>query len=233
MCDNEHRHALICEVAHDGKHFAGELRVKRTRRLVEEDNLRVCRNSAGNGNALLLAAGKLRGVIIVTVGKSDLVERFFADLNGFRLVHFAGDDETLCDVLQRCFVQKQVVVLEHERRFAAQARNLFFGDLIEFKFFATKIKVPLSAFSRKFMQRRRVVLPEPDGPMMATTSPCSTSRSTPAQHMQLAEGFFNVQNLQHNSALLVSVRRELLFAKALHPSEHRGENEVYKADLKV
>ena len=89
MCDDEHRHALICEVAHDGKHFAGELRVKRARRLVEEDNLRVCRNGAGNGNALLLAAGKLR---------------FFADLNGFRLVHFAGDDETLCDVLQRCFV---------------------------------------------------------------------------------------------------------------------------------
>ena len=53
------------------------------------------------------------------------------------------------------------------------------------------------------------------------------------RHMQLAEGFFNVQNLQHNSALLVSVRRELLFAKSLHPSEHRGENEVYKADLKV
>ena len=69
MAIDEHRHALICEVAHDGKHFASELRVKRARRFIEEDNLRVCRNGAGNGNALLLTAGKLRGVIIVTVGE--------------------------------------------------------------------------------------------------------------------------------------------------------------------
>src|SRR3990172_2005720 len=38
---------------------------------------------------------------------------------------------------------------------------------------------PPSTRSRWFMQRRKVVLPEPLGPMMTTTSPRATSMSTP------------------------------------------------------
>src|SRR3989304_5928448 len=38
---------------------------------------------------------------------------------------------------------------------------------------------PPSTRSRWFMQRRNVVLPEPLGPMMTTTSPCATSIVTP------------------------------------------------------
>ena len=38
---------------------------------------------------------------------------------------------------------------------------------------------PLSATSRRLMQRRRVDLPEPEAPMMHTTSPRLTSRSMP------------------------------------------------------
>ena len=148
-------------------------------------------------------------------------------------MHFAGNDETLCDVLQRCFVQKQVVVLEHERRFAAQTRNLFFGDLIEFEFFVIKNQGAAVGFFEEVYAAQEGCFTgagrADDGNHIALLH----VKIDAAQHMQLAEGFFNVQNLQHNSALLVSVRRELLFAKALHPSEHRGENEVYKADLKV
>ena len=39
--------------------------------------------------------------------------------------------------------------------------------------------VPSSAGSRKLMVRRNVVLPEPEGPRMTTTSPFLTLMSTP------------------------------------------------------
>jgi len=38
---------------------------------------------------------------------------------------------------------------------------------------------PPSIFSRWLMQRMKVVLPEPEGPMMQTVSPGSTSSVTP------------------------------------------------------
>ncbi len=43
---------------------------------------------------------------------------------------------------------------------------------------ATRIE-PLSIGMRPLMQRRTVDLPEPDGPMMHTTSPFGTSNDTP------------------------------------------------------
>src|SRR5690606_6925079 len=57
--DHDHCHAVLRELHHGVENFADHLRVKRGRRLVEQDQLRVHRKCAGNGNALLLATGEL------------------------------------------------------------------------------------------------------------------------------------------------------------------------------
>ena len=44
------------------------------------------------------------------------------------------------------------------------------------------------------MQRSSVVLPEPEGPTMATTSPRATSIETPAQHLERAEALVQVDD---------------------------------------
>ncbi|MNT33884.1 hypothetical protein D3C72_1698320 [compost metagenome] len=54
----------------------------------------------------------------------------------------------------------------------------FSGLLASISISPTLIRPPLGSSSR-FRQRSRVVLPEPLGPMMATTSPGSTVRSMP------------------------------------------------------
>ena len=51
------------------------------------------------------------------------------------------------------------------------------------------------------MQRRKVDLPEPDGPITHATSPGITVRSTPAQHLDVAEALVDADGLDHRPAL--------------------------------
>lgn len=63
---------------------------------------------------------------------------------------------------------EQVEMLEHHADLLADFMNLF---LEEVKFLPLISMVPELGVSSKFKQRRKVDLPEPDGPMIATTSP--------------------------------------------------------------
>ena len=56
MADDDHRHALVGELLHDGEDLADHLGVERARGLVEEHQARPHRQRAGDGDALLLAA---------------------------------------------------------------------------------------------------------------------------------------------------------------------------------
>ena len=150
-------------------------------------NFRAGGKSAGDGHALLLTARQLTGVVVGTVSEADLFQHLHADGIGLCFGHLPGNDEALGDVLQGRFVAEEVVVLEDERRLAAQprdARRLVSVAEVE-RSRRRRSACLLSAVSRKLRQRSRVVLPEPEGPRMATTSPlfhrqidaaCRTSR---------------------------------------------------------
>ena len=121
--DDQHGHALLCQLPHDGQHFAGQFRVEGTGGLVEIDDLGAGGKSAGDGHALLLTARQLTGVVVGTVGEADLFQHLHADGISLRFGHPPGDDEALGDVLQGRFVAEEVVVLEDESRLAAQPRD--------------------------------------------------------------------------------------------------------------
>ena len=58
--DDHHRDVLfVGQIDHDIQHFLNGLRVQRTGRLIEQDDLGLCAQRPRNGDALLLAAGKL------------------------------------------------------------------------------------------------------------------------------------------------------------------------------
>ena len=62
--DDEHRHPLAREVAHDDEHLADELRVERRRDLVEEHHVRLHHQRARDRDPLLLAARELVRVLV-------------------------------------------------------------------------------------------------------------------------------------------------------------------------
>ena len=49
----------------------------------------------------------------------------------------------------------------------------------------SKQMLPCSGISSALRQRKKVVLPEPDGPRMTTTCPLATSKSTPRRMVLL------------------------------------------------
>ena len=69
---------LAGEVAHHRQHFADQLGVERRGRLVEQHQLRLHRQRAGDGDALLLAAGELDRVGVALVGEADALEQRLA-----------------------------------------------------------------------------------------------------------------------------------------------------------
>ena len=62
MGDDDHGHAVARQIAHDFQHFVDHFRVQGRGRLVEEHDLGPHGERAGNGDALLLAAGKIRRI---------------------------------------------------------------------------------------------------------------------------------------------------------------------------
>ena len=72
--DDEHRHALAGQPAHDREDVTDELGVEGRGRLVEEHELGVHRQRPGDGDALLLTAGELGREGVGLVGQPDLLE---------------------------------------------------------------------------------------------------------------------------------------------------------------
>ncbi len=69
--DDEHRLAVPGQVAHHGQDLAGHARVERAGGFVEEDDLGLHREGPGDGDPLLLAAGKLARPGLELVGQPD------------------------------------------------------------------------------------------------------------------------------------------------------------------
>ena len=85
MRHDDHGHAVACQVAHDPQHVADKLGIERRRGLVKEHDVRIHRQGAGDGHALLLAARKLARHKIDALGKTDLGQLLDGDLLGLFL----------------------------------------------------------------------------------------------------------------------------------------------------
>src|SRR6202035_2497141 len=115
MGDHDHRHAVVGELAHDGKYIADQFGVERGSRLVEQDRLRLHRQRARDGDTLLLAARKLRGIGVVLFGEPDPRQQRPAALQRLGARFVLHVDRSFDDVFDRGPVRKQVEALEHHR----------------------------------------------------------------------------------------------------------------------
>ena len=186
--DDQHRAALVGELAHDAQHLADELDVERRGRLVEQDQLGLHRQHAGDRHALLLAAGQpLRD----SRGACGRGRPWRASPRPVPLPPRAPSPRTLRGrerhVLDGGQMRKQVEALEDEADLGPLLRHLPVGQLVQPAARASPGRCAgrrsrsrrALGRSRKLMQRSSVVLPDPEGPTMATTSPRATSIDTP------------------------------------------------------
>ena len=71
---HDHGHALVGELDHDVEHFLDHLRIERRGRLVEQHDLGLHAQRAGDRHALLLPAGELAGVLVGLLGNAHPLE---------------------------------------------------------------------------------------------------------------------------------------------------------------
>ena len=188
--DDEHRHARPGQLAHDLEHLVDHLGVERRGRLVEQHDLRLHGQRAGDRHALLLTAGQL--------GRDTC-----APARGCRPARAAAwpASSAASRDRRRTFIGARVMFWSTVRcgnrlndwntmpislRMAAMLRMSLVSSMP-----STMIS-PRWCSSSRLMVRMKVDLPEPDAPKMTTTSPRLHGQVDPAQHVELAEPLVHV-----------------------------------------
>ena len=201
--DDEHRHPFRGELAHRVEDLFDELGVERGGDLVEEHHVRFHRQRPGDRDALLLAAGEPFRVLVDFVAEADPFEQ------GARLSRRPRP----CSCRAPCAApgsRSRARVLWGKRlncwktmptRWRTKSSSQLCSPVpdpgpLQMSWPSRKIS-PSSGGSSRLTQRSRVLLPEPLGPRMQTTSPLPTSRSIAFQHFELAEAFVDALELEH------------------------------------
>ena len=119
--DDNHRHVFVGELFDCAQDFARQFRVEGTRRFVEEHDVRVHGQGAGDGHTLLLAAGKGFRIGIALIGETYFFEELHGVLRRFFLAFAARLHGRKDDVLEHRHVREEIEALEDHADFAADA----------------------------------------------------------------------------------------------------------------
>ena len=122
--DNQHRHALTCQALNNLQHLTDQFGVERGGRLVEQHQDRPHREGTGDGDPLLLPAGKLRrplGHVFRQAYPVQMLGRHPACLRQRRAEHSMRADG---HIIERRQMREQVEALKHHADLPALARGL-------------------------------------------------------------------------------------------------------------
>ena len=128
--DNDRYAELCVYILYELKDLTGRFRVEGACGFIAEQNFGVCCQRAGNGYALLLAAGQLRGVGVCLIRQTDELQKLARTL--FRVGLFdAGKLHREAYILQACALHEQVKVLEYHRYVASCRAKLRRAHCVE------------------------------------------------------------------------------------------------------
>ncbi len=128
MGDDDHGHVDGGEAADDLEDFTGELGVEGGGGFVEEEDVGLQGQGAGDGDALLLASGELEGIGVGLLGEAHLVQQGHRDRAGLVGGTFEDVDLRLGDVAENGKMRKKVEILEDEAHAEADAaEGVLFG----------------------------------------------------------------------------------------------------------
>ena len=101
----------MVDLPQEVENLHGGRRVKGAGRLVAEQHMRLGGEGAGNGDTLLLPAGKLRRIRFFFFGEADHIQQLPCPLNCLRPLN-AGNLERIGDIVKRRALREQVEALE-------------------------------------------------------------------------------------------------------------------------
>ena len=127
--DTYHRHAFLRELDHNVEHFADHFRIERGRRFVEQHDVGLHGEGAGNGDALLLAAGKHTRVDVDLFGQPHFLEQLERALLGFVFGNMAELHGRHRQVLEHGLVREQVEALEHHAQILPDLVDVVLGGV--------------------------------------------------------------------------------------------------------
>ncbi|PII38238.1 hypothetical protein T190_23435 [Sinorhizobium meliloti CCBAU 01290] len=168
MGDDDHCHPGSGKVPHHVEHFRHQFGVERRRGFVEENEIRPHAHGPGDRDALLLAPGKFRRVMVRLVREPHPLQQCRAPIA--RFLHRLAEHlhRALDEVFQRGLVREQVETLENHADPPPLARDLRIADLVEIVAVAAVADQfvldpdrPPSIRSRRLMQRRSGSCPSP------------------------------------------------------------------------
>ena len=121
---------VFLEVEQPAAEFLADLGIERAERLVEEEDLGLGGEGAGEGDALALAAGELVGVALAEAGEADGFEELVDAVGDFLFGRaiFAADFEAEGNVFKDVEVAEEGVVLEDETDAALTGGGI--GDVL-------------------------------------------------------------------------------------------------------
>ena len=183
--DHHHGHALLGQVAHDRQDVADQLGVERRGGLVEEHHRGIHREGPGDRGALLLAARQLGRVGVGLVGEAHALEVRPRHPRRPRPCPVPSTRRWGRVTLSRTVRWPKRLncwnTMPIRRRAASMSQSGSVSSM------PPTVTVPAVGSSSRLMQRSRVDLPDPLGPMTQTTWPLRISRSIPRSTSRVAE----------------------------------------------
>src|SRR5262245_697353 len=117
--DEQQRQAIAAQILEHVQHLVLQLRVESAGDLVAQQAARLHRQSAGDGDALLLPARKLSGIRTKVPAHADAVENRLGLLHCLIALHAKHADRRFGDVVKNAAVRKKLKVLEDHAERAA------------------------------------------------------------------------------------------------------------------
>src|SRR5689334_14358971 len=124
VSDDEHGNAVAGELDHGVEHLLDHFRIERRSRLVEQHDMRAHAQGPRDGDALLLAARKLRRIFECLLRYPHAPEVTHGELLGVFFWHAPYPDRRQGAVFQNCEMWKQVELLKHHSDVAADSQDL-------------------------------------------------------------------------------------------------------------
>ena len=159
---------LVVQAPQPAAQLLAHLGVERAERLVQQQHLGLDRQRARQRDALPLSAGELMRIAVgepVELHQLQQLVHLAPDFRRSRAARARLHAQAEGDVLEHGHVPEQRVVLEHEA-------DLPLAHVLRRTHPRHGTgRCPLSGTSRPAMMRSSVVLPQPDGPSSATSSP--------------------------------------------------------------